>query len=220
MIGLGVGFLLRRRGLTAGRSAAWPASRGVLTRAGAGCTRPWANDGQCDPHSSINRGLEPGYWTLACSQQVTGPSHMPQLQLLSYDHRTITLPAPLTLTLRYEVLCCYHCTAKPLLTQRNATSRSGWNGRHSDGTAKMAGPWKRNDPLNVSFIGCFYAIVERSFDGYCSGIGTLASGNGHCRFMSQLCFDLPFDCICNCQLGHRRGVWFLLTTSTVGGKIG
>ena len=141
--------------MTAGRSAAWPASRGVLTRAGAGCTRPWANDGQCDPHSSINRGLEPGYWTLACSQQVTGPSHMPQLQLLSYDHRTITLPAPLTLTLRYEVLCCYHCTAKPLLTQRNATSRSGWNGRHSDGTAKMAGPWKRNDPLNVSFIGCF-----------------------------------------------------------------
>ena len=136
--------------MTAGRSAAWPASRGVLTRAGAGCTRPWANDGQCDPHSSINRGLEPGYWTLACSQQVTGPSHMPQLQLLSYDHRTITLPAPLTLTLRYEVLCCYRCTAKPLLTQRNATGRSGWNGRHSDGTAKMAGPWKRNDPLNVT----------------------------------------------------------------------
>ena len=158
MIGLGVGFLLRRRGLTAGRSAAWPASRGVLTRAGAGCTRPWANDGQCDPHSSINRGLEPGYWTLACSQQVTGPSHMPQLQLLSYDHRTITLPAPLTLTLRYEVLCCYHCTAKPLLTQRNATSRSGWNGRHSDGTAKMAGPWKRNDPLNVSFHRLFFML--------------------------------------------------------------
>jgi hypothetical protein len=124
MIGLGVGFLLRRRGLTAGRSAAWPASRGVLTRAGAGCTRPWANDGHCDPHSSINRGLRARVLDSRLLATSDWASHLPQLQLLPYDHRTITLPAPLTLTLRYEVLCRYRCTAEPLLTQRNATGRS------------------------------------------------------------------------------------------------
>lgn len=141
--------------MTAGRSAAWPASRGVLTRAGAGCTRPWANDGHCDPHSSINRGLRARVLDSRLLATSDWASHLPQLQLLPYDHRTITLPAPRTLTLRYEVLCRYRCTAKPLLTQRNATGRSGWNGRHSDGTAKMAGPWKRNDPLNVSFHRLF-----------------------------------------------------------------